>query len=113
MSQEISSGVFLDFSSPGGGSSSCLKTDPTSSPVKSASLPIFPPFPAPATLVAPPPPALAGLLVSSEFSRNSCGARPSVFVPPLTGASVLGEKIRYPPPPLSAYPTFSAVLQEG
>jgi hypothetical protein len=113
MSQEISSGVFLDFSSPGGGSSSCLKTDPTSSPVKSASLPIFPPFPAPATLVAPPPPALAGLLVSSEFSRNSCGARPSVFVPPLSGASVLGEKIRYPPPPLSAYPTFSAVLQEG
>jgi hypothetical protein len=99
---EISSGVFLCLSSPGGGSFSCLKTGPASSPVKSASLPIFPPLLAPellalATLVAPPAPA--GLLVSLEFSSSSCGAGPSVFVPRLlSGASVLGEKIRSSPP---------------
>jgi hypothetical protein len=116
MSPEISSRVFLGLSSPGGGSSSCLKTDPASSLVKSASLLIFPPLPTPelsalAILVAPSIPA--GLLVSSEFSSSSCGAGPSVFVPHLlSGASVLGEKIRSSPL-LAAYPTFSALLQEG
>jgi hypothetical protein len=42
MSPEISSGVFLGLSSPGGGSSSYLKTGLASSLVKSASLPISP-----------------------------------------------------------------------
>jgi hypothetical protein len=91
MSPEISSGVFLGLSSPGGGSSSCLKTGLASSLVKSASLPIFPPLPAP-ELLAP-----AGLLVSSEFSSSLCGAgREDLFFPPL-----------------AAYPSFSALLQEG
>jgi hypothetical protein len=116
MSLEISSGVFLGLSSPGGGLSSRLKTDPASSAVKSASLPVFPPLPGPAlelsfptTLVAPP--ASAGLLVSSEFSSSLCGAGPSVFVPTLSRAFVLGEKIRSPP--LATNSTFSALLQEG
>jgi hypothetical protein len=116
MSPEISSGVFLGLSSPGGGSSSRLKTDPASSPVKSASLPVFAPLPAPelsspTTLAAPL--ALAGLLVSSKFSSSTCGTGPSVFVPPLSEASVLGEKIRSPPPPLVANSTFFSIITGG
>jgi hypothetical protein len=47
MSPKISSGVFLGLPSPWGGSSSHLKINPASSPVKSASHLVFPPLPAP------------------------------------------------------------------